>query len=262
MKLRVLRAAKIGEATASADSRWLLLLLLLTMFALPAGTARAGDITLATPETGNYAVHVTSFAEIPFRTVIRQQFDYSCGSAALATMLRFHYGKDTNEAEVFKAMYAVGDQERIQKLGFSLLDMKKYLASLGYQADGYRLTIPELGQLNAPVIALVQIGSYKHFVVVKGYMDGHLLVGDPALGLRMFSAEDFKQIWNGIAFVVHDAPAGTEAVFNSANEWRRWTDAHPLTAAILNQPLAPFLRDLHIQYQIEPNQILPNTFQQ
>jgi uncharacterized protein len=262
MMLRGLRAAKIGEATASAGVRWLLLLLLLTMFALRAGTARAGDLTLATSDTGDYAVHVTSFAEIPFRTVIRQQFDYSCGSAALATMLRFQYGKPTNEAEVFKAMYAVGDQDRIQKLGFSLLDMKKYLASLGYQADGYRLTVEGLGGLGTPSIALIQNGSYKHFVVVKGYASGHFLIGDPALGLKMVSAEDFKAIWNGIAFVVHDAPAGTEAVFNNANEWRRWTDAHPLTAAILNQPLAPFLRDLYVQYQIEPNQILPNTFQQ
>lgn len=260
MRALGLRATKRGEATASACCRSLLAASLLVLLALHPGAARASDITLVTPETGNYAVHVTSFAEIPFRTVIRQQFDYSCGSAALATMLRFHYGKDTNEADVFKAMYAVGDQERIQKLGFSLLDMKKYLASLGYQADGYRLTIAEMGQLNSPSIALVQIGSYKHFVVVKGYVNGHVLVGDPALGLRMFSADDFKQIWNGIAFVVHDAPAGTEAIFNSADEWRRWTDAHPLAAAILNQPLAPFLRDLRILYQIEPNQVLPNPF--
>lgn len=261
MRLPRLRATVKGEATAFAGGRLFLLAPLLAMFALHPGTARAGDITLATPETGNYAIHVTSFAEIPFRTVIRQQFDYSCGSAALATMLHFHYGKDTNEAEVFKAMYAVGDQDRIQKLGFSLLDMKKYLSSLGYQADGYRLTVEELGGLDTPSIALVQIGSYKHFVVVKGYVDGHLLVGDPALGLRMFSADEFKKIWNGIAFVVHDAPPGTDAVFNSAGEWRRWTDAHPLSAAILNQPLAPFLRDLRVQYQIEPNQVLPNPFQ-
>ena len=261
MKSTGLRATKGGNATAPVRGRLLLLFSLLAVFALRPGTARASDITLATPETGNYAIHVTSFAEIPFRTVIRQQYDYSCGSAALATMLRFHYGKDTDEAEVFKAMYAVGDQDRIQKLGFSLLDMKKYLSSLGYQADGYRLTVDELGDLNIPAIVLVQIGSYKHFVVVKGYVDKHILIGDPALGLRMFSADDFKQIWNGIAFVVHDAPAGTDAVFNNAKEWRRWTDAHPLSAAILNQPLAPFLRDLRVLYQIEPNQILPNPFQ-
>jgi predicted double-glycine peptidase len=238
-----------------------LLFSVLTALAVVPSAARAGDVTLATAESGDYAVRISSYSEIPFRTVIRQQYDYSCGSAALATMLRFHYGIRTDEAEVFKAMYAVGDQERIQKLGFSLLDMKKYLASLGYEADGYRLGIEELGRLDAPAIALVQINSYKHFVVVKGYVDGHVLFGDPAQGLRMMPAAEFQKIWNGIAFVVHGGTAQTDAVYNSAAEWRRWTDAHPLTAAVLVQPLAPMLRDLHILYQIRPNEILPNPFQ-
>ena len=108
------------------------------------GSALAGDVTLVTPDTGNFQLAVVSYSEIPFRTVLHQQFDYSCGSAALATMLRYNYAVDANEAEVFKAMYAVGDQPSIRKLGFSLLDMKKYLASRGYQADGYRLSLDEL----------------------------------------------------------------------------------------------------------------------
>jgi predicted double-glycine peptidase len=255
--MRGLGLTRAGRAKAL--SRALLLPALAALAILPSA-ARAGDVTLATSDTGDYAVRVTSYSEIPFQTVIRQQYDYSCGSAALATMLRFHYGVQTDEAEVFKAMYAVGDQARIQKLGFSLLDMKKYLASLGYEADGYRLSIEEMGQVGAPVIALVQINSYKHFVVVKGYIDGHILFGDPAQGLRMMPAAEFQKIWNGIAFVVH---GGTQKdpIYNSAAEWRHWTDAHPLTAAVLVQPLAPMLRDLHILYQIRPNEILPNPFQ-
>jgi predicted double-glycine peptidase len=255
--MRGLGLTRAGRAKTL--SRALLLPALAALAILPSA-ARAGDVTLATSDTGNYAVRVTSYSEIPFQTVIRQQYDYSCGSAALATMLRFHYGVQTDEAEVFKAMYAVGDQARIQKLGFSLLDMKKYLASLGYEADGYRLSIEEMGQVGAPVIALVQINSYKHFVVVKGYIDGHILFGDPAQGLRMMPAAEFQKIWNGIAFVVH---GGTQKdpIYNSAAEWRHWTDAHPLTAAVLVQPLAPMLRDLHILYQIRPNEILPNPFQ-
>ena len=70
------------------------------------GSTLARDIVLTMPETGNYTIHVTSYAQIPFRTVFRQEFDYSCGSAALATLLHFQYGKDSDEAQVFKAMYA------------------------------------------------------------------------------------------------------------------------------------------------------------
>ena len=90
-----------------------------------------GAVTLGNADTGNFHLRLTSYAEVPFRTVVRQQFDYSCGSAALATLMRFHYFRHTSEADIFKAMYEVGDQAQIQKVGFSLLDMKKYLASIG-----------------------------------------------------------------------------------------------------------------------------------
>jgi len=231
-------------------------MLLIAIFSQP---ARADDVVLATPATGNYALKLTSFAELKFSTVIHQQYDYSCGSAALATLLRYHYRLPVDEATVFRAMFNVGDKANIEKLGFSLLDMKKYLASFGYQADGYRLGLDELSKVGAPAIALIQIGSYKHFVVIKGVIGNRVLVGDSALGLRVFSADDFREAWNGIAFIVHDTPKGVAPpLFNAADEWRRWADANPLSAAIVVPPLAPFLANLRVIYQVEPNQILPN----
>jgi predicted double-glycine peptidase len=224
--------------------------------------AWAGQVTLGNSDTGNFDIKLVSYSEIPFRTVIRQQFDYSCGSAALATLLRYHYSRHTSEADIFKAMYDVGDQAQIQKVGFSLLDMKKYLASIGYQADGFRVSLTELGQVGTPAIALIQLGSYKHFVVIKGVVGDSVLVGDPALGLRTFRAADFQKVWNGIAFVVHDSPAAPAPVFNSREDWQRWVDFHPLAAATTIQPLTPFLRDLRVIYQIRPNQNLPSPLAQ
>lgn len=244
-----------GSRHGAAIISFLVVFLLAVTFSV---AARADEVTLGNTDLGKYNLHVISYAEIPFRTVIRQQFDYSCGSAALATLLHYQYGLSTNEAQVFKAMYAVGDQASIQKLGFSLLDMKTYLASIGYQADGYRVSLAQLEQIAIPAIALIQIGSYKHFVVIKGVVGDHVLVGDPALGLREFSAGDFRKVWNGIAFLVRRPPPGAAApVFNSAREWRRWADAHPLAAVHVIQPMTPLLRDLRVIYQIEPNQILP-----
>ncbi|WP_204283799.1 C39 family peptidase, partial [Klebsiella pneumoniae] len=69
-----------------------------------------------------------------FRTVVRQQYDYSCGSAAVATLLRYHYGRPTVESDVFSAMWRSGDQAQIKRAGFSMLDMKRYLDSQGYMA--------------------------------------------------------------------------------------------------------------------------------
>jgi predicted double-glycine peptidase len=218
--------------------------------------ASSADISFATPEGGTANLHVISYAEIPFQTVIHQQYDYSCGSAALATLLTFHYGVRTSEAELFKAMYAAGDQARIQKLGFSLLDMKRYLVAHGFQADGYQLGLNDLVAAATPAIALIQVGSYRHFVVIKGIASGRILVGDPSQGLHVYIATDFAKLWNGVVFMIHPS-SGAPGIFNSASEWRRWANFHPLQAATLNMPLEPFLRDLRVLYQIRPNQVIP-----
>ena len=146
---------------------------------------------------------VTSLIERRFLTVIRQQYDFSCGSAALATLLRYHYNDPQNEQSVFIGMFRDGDQAQIRRLGFSLLDMKRYLAARGIGADGYRVTIDQIDKARVPGIALIDYSGYKHFVVVKGISADTVLIGDPSLGLRRESRETFVKQWNGVFFVLN-----------------------------------------------------------
>jgi len=171
-----------------------------------------------------YSLQVRSYRDLPFRTIVRQQYDYSCGSAALATLLRFHYGRAVDEAAIFKAMYLGGDQDKIRKVGFSLLDMKQYLERTGVKADGYRMTLDEMQQNGVPAITVISSGPYKHFVVVKGISKDRLLIGDPALGLKIYKRADFEKIWNGIVFIIHDSGTA-KPLFNRADEWSPWARA-------------------------------------
>lgn len=198
---------------------------------------------------GLYAVKVTTLRDIPFRTVVRQQYDYSCGSAALATLLSHHYGVRVTEAEVFEAMYAKGDQEKIRKVGFSLLDMKRHLATRGMTADGYRATLKQLEAAKAPALAVISVGSYRHFVVIKGVRGGEVLVGDPALGLKTYSEAEFAKVWNGIVFAVHTAPGYQQAAYNREEEWRPWAVA-PLGRPLGESSLGAFTRELPPVYQV------------
>src|ERR1700754_3420548 len=109
MRMNLLCIAATGGAVAPVARGRLLLFSLLLLAGQP--VAQAGEVTLGNSDTGNYNIQLTSYSEIPFQTVVRQRYDYSCGSAALATLLKFHYAIDTNEADVFTAMYAVGDQD-------------------------------------------------------------------------------------------------------------------------------------------------------
>ncbi|WP_372786937.1 C39 family peptidase [Phenylobacterium sp.] len=216
----------------------------LTSAALPSQVAGQGRVN-----TGDsvFALRVTTMRDMPFRTVVRQQYDYSCGSAALATLLREHYGRPIGEAQVFKAMYAVGDQPKIRKVGFSLLDMKTYLGSIGLSADGYRETLDDLQASDAPGIAVIQIAGYRHFVVVKGVRDGRVLVGDPAQGLRAYATADFAKVWNGVIFKIE---GGERVAFNRAEEWAALP--HAPRARLYDYSLGALTRELPPIYQITP----------
>ena len=199
------------------------------------------------PEAGGYYVaRVVSYRDMPFRTVVRQQYDFSCGSAAIATLLEYHYGRDVDESSIFKAMYFVGDRAAIKNKGFSLADIKLYLKSIGIKSDGYRLPLERYAAAQTPAIAMVRIGQYKHFVVIKGIENGQVLVGDPAIGLHSYSEAEFKKIWDGLVFVIHDdAHPNDHHNFDSPAEWAMLPHA-PLEPATHLRPLVPDLADLDL----------------
>lgn len=172
----------------------------------------------------------TSLKEIRFRSTLRQQFDFSCGSAALATLLTYHYQHPVTERVVFDSMYRHGDQKKIRKEGFSLLDMQRFLAAQGFRADGFELPLQKLVEAQLPAIVLIAERGYHHFVVIKGIEGGRILVGDPASGARAMTRGAFEAIWVGkLLFVVHGYPGA--ARFNMLAEWRA-APAAPLAQAL------------------------------
>lgn len=172
-----------------------------------------------TGPAGEYRLPLTSVAERRFDGVIRQRYDFSCGSAALATLLRHHYEFDVREESAFRGMWAAGDREQIRRLGFSLLDMKRWLASRGIAADGYKVSLEKVAETGIPGIALISIKKYKHFVVVKGVSDGSVLLGDPSVGLTSMPIKEFETAWNGIFFVLSSDIALAKSSFNKPSQW-------------------------------------------
>lgn len=177
--------------------------------------------TILVPGTGgDIPVSVSSFQDRRFTDVMRQQYDFSCGSAALASLLSFHYDRPVTEQEVFANMLALADQDKVRQQGFSMLDMKRYLEAEGYQADGFRMPLAGIReQVRVPVIALVTLGGYRHFVVIKGISDTEVLVGDPARGLKAYSVAEFEQHWDGSAFVIRSHLDQGRAGFLAKNDW-------------------------------------------
>lgn len=151
---------------------------------------------------------VRTLRDLRYRDMIRQRYDFSCGSAALGSLLRYGYGMDVTEPQMIQAMLKTGsDPQDVVRNGFSMLDMKRYVDSIGLRAHGFRVPAEALYRLQVPVIALLDLKGYKHFVLVKGAQAGRVFVADPALGHRVMNERDFVAGWNGVLLaVVGDRP--------------------------------------------------------
>lgn len=180
------------------------MLLALVLAMLPAPSARAADVTFVgvLPNGALYTKPVTSMREARFAHLVRQQTDYSCGAASLATILRYAYHLDADETTVIEGMLALADAEVVKERGFSLLDIKRYVESLGMRGRGYRVDEDRLRTLRVPSLVLMDVNGFRHFVVLKQVHGDLVELGDPILGNRVVPLPEFLEAWPSRAVFV------------------------------------------------------------
>ncbi|MGH8352064.1 MAG: C39 family peptidase [Pseudomonas sp.] len=156
------------------------------------------------------SVTLEPMSQLQFRNVIRQAYDYSCGSAALTTLLDYFLGRNLQERQVMEGLLRFGEADKIvERRGFSLLDMKRFVAALGYKSGGFHAEFTDLDELQHPAIVPIEYAGFKHFVVVRDVYNEHVFVADPALGNISFTRTRFEEIWDqNVLFVIY--PSGQE----------------------------------------------------
>lgn len=148
---------------------------------------------------------IVSFAERRNSRLVRQNWDTSCGAAALSTVLTYYNEHPISEASIVASILHNTDPNRVrQRGGFSLLDLKRFADAVGFVGKGYGgLTVEDLKAFGIPAIVPVRIRDYDHFVVFKGSMGEIVVLGDPAFGNLSMTIDAFRAIWaNGIGFIV------------------------------------------------------------
>jgi predicted double-glycine peptidase len=152
---------------------------------------------------------VTTFKELKERRVVKQRYDYSCGAAALATLLQHYYKLPvTEEGIVAYIIHKRGEEEAIrrykEKKGFSLLDLKMAASSIAFRCAAYsEMTLADLLELQTPVIVPIRTRQYDHFVVFRGLRDDRVYLTDPVSGNLTMKATNFQSVWkDGVGLVL------------------------------------------------------------
>ena len=147
----------------------------------------AEDAIVSTPLlTGQ--VPLKSWKTLRDERVVKQDLDYSCGAAALATLLSEYYRQPVSEAELLKAMDK-GDGRA------SFDDMQRALPAFGFKAQGFAASYAQLARLKMPVVVYLKHRKDDHFSVLRGIDGNTVWLADPSLGNRSYSRAQFLHMW-------------------------------------------------------------------
>ena len=180
--------------------------------------------------------YVRSWLELRNRNIVMQRRDYSCGAAALATLIRYHWGDSATETqlirEVVRMLTPKEMKERIQN-GLSLTDLRRLAVRTGYQATIGRLDFQKLRKSKVPLIVGIVVDDFDHFVVYRGTDGYYVYLADPARGnVRTPIPKFLKQWQKNLALVVV----------------KRGEGAKPKMSPLMVQPEETFLGELNRLY--------------
>jgi len=148
---------------------------------------------------------LTPWKSLRDANVVKQGFDYSCGSGALATLMNLSFGDEVSEQEIIQEILkdkTAAEQADIKANGYSLLDLKRAAEAKGYQAFVYNLEIEHLFQLQGPVLIHFEPRGEKHFAVLKYVRGDRAYLADPARGNVRISIYRFAQQWPGYILAI------------------------------------------------------------
>jgi predicted double-glycine peptidase len=144
-------------------------------------------------------IRVRDYRPLRYTHVVGQTDWYTCGAAAVATLLSYYYGDPTSEQEVLRV--AIEETKKTGKdplKGLTALSLKRALEQRGYAVKAYRVNLAQLADYfrrgGLPVIGHVT-KPQLHFLVIAGIVDppgggpAQVLLADPSWGRRIVPLE-------------------------------------------------------------------------
>jgi predicted double-glycine peptidase len=146
-----------------------------------------------------------SYQELRFANVVRQRFDFTCGAAALATLLNYFYSEHFTEAaflDMLRSRYTPEQWRAKANTGLSLGDLRFLATKVGYESAGAEVGLAGLTRLHGPVIVHLHRDTSDHFSVLRGISGDRVFLADSINGNERMRVEEFMQIYTGAVLAV------------------------------------------------------------
>ena len=130
------------------------------------------------------------------RGVVRQSLDYSCGIAALATLMAMSFDIEVSESSLLALLEQSANQWQLaddwRERGVSLSILRQLAAHYDLSAIGVSVSAAGLMQLQKPAIAFIDYRGSPHFTVIKPpLVDSKVELADPSWGNRTLTHWQF-----------------------------------------------------------------------
>lgn len=131
---------------------------------------------------------IETWSDRRFKGITRQEYDYSCGAASLATLVNNLYHLSYSEEDILNFADTEG-------AALTMSDMKTIAESLGYIGFGAKLKTLEKMDFMFIVHLKPYLGDYEHYSVVESVGDNTITLADSAWGRKVFPISKFMEMW-------------------------------------------------------------------
>ncbi len=176
-----------------------------------------------------------SYLSFRYTGVVEQTDQYTCGAAAVATLLTYFYGISTSENDVLKLVYAsmrARGERPTQGKGLTAYHLKEALTVQGVPSKGFLVKPAALQDYfvrgGLPVIIHLTKPE-KHFEVAVGIIKEQIVLADPSWGRSVVPLTELveQRGYSGVVLVPIPSPAAAPQVTARQQSVLSWA-AHRL----------------------------------